>query len=87
MQYRNDFHNDSKPKHRNKPTQCTCYKNTTTLHVSIAAAVIYTILRLPSTYMPNQRINTAVVVVVVVVVVMILSECRSEDLVIQIIIS
>jgi len=58
-QYRNDFHNDSKPKHRKKPTQCTCYKNTTKLHVSVAAAIICTILGLLSTYMPNQRINMA----------------------------
>ena len=41
-QYRNDFHNDSKL--RKKPTQWTCYKNTTKLHVSVAAAVICTIL-------------------------------------------
>ena len=57
MQYRNDFHNDSKC--RKKPTQCTCYKNTTKLHVSVAEAVICTILGVPSTCMPNQRINTA----------------------------
>jgi len=56
-QYRNDFHNDSKS--RKKPTQCTCYKNTTKLHVSVAEAVICTILGVPSTCMPNQRINTA----------------------------
>jgi len=43
-QCRNDFHNDSKC--RKKPTQCTCYKNTTKLHVSVAAAVICTILGL-----------------------------------------
>jgi len=43
-QYRNDFHNDSK--RRKKPTQCTCYKNTTKLHVSIATAVICTRLGL-----------------------------------------
>ena len=57
-QYRNDFHNDSK--RRKKPTQCTCYKNTTKLHVSVAAAIICSILGLRiSRYMPNQRINTA----------------------------
>ena len=43
-QCRNDFHNDSK--RRKKPTQCTCYKNTTKLHVSVAAAVICSILGL-----------------------------------------
>ena len=43
-QYRNDFHNDSK--RRKKPTQCTFYKNTTKLHVSVAAAIICTILGL-----------------------------------------
>jgi len=43
-QYRNDFHKDSK--RRKKPTQCTCYKNTTKLHVSVAAAIICTILGL-----------------------------------------
>ena len=42
--YRNDFHNDSK--RRKKPTQCTFYKKTTKLHVSIAAAIICTILGL-----------------------------------------
>ena len=42
--YRNDFHNDSK--RRKKPTQCTFYKNTTKLHVYVAAAIICTILGL-----------------------------------------
>jgi len=43
-QCKNDFHNDSKC--RKKPTLCTCYNNTTKLHVSVAAAVICTILGL-----------------------------------------
>jgi len=45
-QYRNDFHNDSKS--RKKPTQYTCYKNTTKLHVFYTGPM----------YMPNQGINT-----------------------------
>ena len=43
-QYRNDLHNDSK--RRKKPIQCTFYKNTTKLHVSVAVAIICTILGL-----------------------------------------
>ena len=53
-QYRNDFHNDSK--RRKNPTQCTFYKKTTKLHVSIAAAIICTGAYVYA--MPNQRINT-----------------------------
>jgi len=57
MQYTNDFHNDSKC--RKKPTQCTCYKNTTKLHVSVAELEAAIILHYTGpTYMPNQRINT-----------------------------
>ena len=45
MQCRNNFHNDSKC--RKKLTQCQpCYTNTTKLHVSVAAAIICTILGL-----------------------------------------
>jgi len=47
------YYNDWK--RRKKLTQCTCYKNTTKLHVSVAAETICTM----PTYMPNQRINTA----------------------------
>ena len=54
---RNDFHNDSTC--RKKPTQCTCCRNTTKLHLSVAAAIICTILGLRICLLPNQRINTA----------------------------